>query len=111
MNTTPYRREGFLSPFSQALLTLNHEYLFSPLAFRGDSTNRYSMTLDEALQVIERQQRQIDALVAENRALRERVAELEREVARQAAPFRREEAKKIPPEQQKRPGRKKGHRG
>lgn len=69
------------------------------------------MTLEDALQVIAVQQRQIEELVAENQGLRVRVEELEREVARQAAPFRREEAKKIPPEQQKRPGRKKGHRG
>jgi transposase len=69
------------------------------------------MTLEEALQVIERQQQQIEELLAENRRLRERVEELEREVARQAAPFRREEARKVPPGQQKRPGRKEGHRG
>lgn len=69
------------------------------------------MTLEEALELIAKQQAQIDRLVAENKMLRDRIEELERETARQAAPFRREENKKIPPEQHKRAGRKKGHRG
>lgn len=43
--------------------------------------------------------------------LQERIAELERCGKRQAAPFRREERKKIPPDEQRRPGRKPGHRG
>lgn len=76
------------------------------------------MTLEQALQVIE-------SLRAENAALREqlqvareelrkaleRIAELEQAAARQAAPFRRREEKKIPPEHRKRPGRKPGHPG
>lgn len=43
--------------------------------------------------------------------LEARLKEAERQVARQAAPFRREASKKVPPQQQKRPGRKPGHRG
>lgn len=67
----------------------------------------------------------VAALREENRLLREmverlrgelekaygRIAELEQAVARQAGPFRRREAKKVPPEEQKRPGRKTGHPG
>jgi len=67
----------------------------------------------------------IEELKAQNRRFRERIEELENEnsrlreqleqaqtaAARQAAPFRREEKKKIPPEQQKRPGQKPGHAG
>jgi len=62
--------------------------------------------------------RRIQQLEAENRELREqlrlllqRVEELERAAHRQAAPFRREPKKIIPPEQHKRPGRKSGHEG
>lgn len=50
-------------------------------------------------------------LEAENERLRQRVAELEQAVARQAAPFRRRESKKVAPEQQRRPGRPPGHPG
>jgi hypothetical protein len=39
------------------------------------------------------------------------VEEAQRIAARQAAPFRRDETKKIPPHERKRPGRKGGHRG
>ena len=41
--------------------------------------------------------------------LQERTEELERSAARQAAPFRRKDKDRKPPEQQKRPGRKPGH--
>lgn len=52
-----------------------------------------------------------DRLAEENEQLRKRIEELEREAARQAAPFRRRERKKVAPEQKKRPGRKTGHPG
>lgn len=39
------------------------------------------------------------------------LAEAQRIAARQAAPFRREEKKKVPADQKKKPGRKPGHRG
>lgn len=58
------------------------------------------------------------ALAAEVADLKRRVAELTaaledacRAAARQAAPFRREEQRKVPPGEKKRPGRKPGHRG
>src|SRR5262245_49401688 len=54
---------------------------------------------------------QLAAALKENRELRERLEQLERAVARQAAPFRRRESKKIPPHSKKRPGRPPGHQG
>jgi transposase len=69
------------------------------------------MTLDEALQVIELLRAENAALRLELQAVKERLAELEQAAARQAAPFRRPEQKKIPPEQKKPPGRKPGHPG
>jgi transposase len=52
-----------------------------------------------------------DHLTAENQQLRKRLEELEREAARQAAPFRRRERKKVNPAHKTRPGRKPGHPG
>jgi transposase len=53
----------------------------------------------------------VRTLEAENRDLRERLDDAQRKAARQAAPFRRREAKKIPDGLKKRPGRPKGHPG
>ncbi len=71
-------------------------------------------SLDELKQLLERAVERIDVLEAENRKLRERVSELENELAqeqrkgkRQAAPFRRRERK--PKSEHKPPGRKSGH--
>jgi transposase len=50
-------------------------------------------------------------LEQENRDLRLRLEELEKAAARQAAPFRRPESKKVPAQQKKRPGRQEGHPG
>jgi transposase len=50
-------------------------------------------------------------LEAENRDLRDQLEEARRRGARQAAPFRRREAKRVPDGQKKRPGRPKGHVG
>jgi transposase len=69
------------------------------------------MTLDEALQVIEQLRAENDALRRQLQSAQERIAQLEQAAARQAAPFRRPEQKKIPPEQHQRPGRKPGHPG
>jgi hypothetical protein len=54
---------------------------------------------------------EIARLEAENRRLREKLAEVERAGARQAAPFRRNPKKRIPAPQQKKPGRQPGHAG
>ncbi len=69
------------------------------------------MTLQEALALIEELRRENAGLCHENTRLRGRIEELERVAARQAAPFRRREKKKVPPEKKKCPGRKAGHRG
>lgn len=60
----------------------------------------------------------VEELEAENARLKQQlvdakrqIGELERANARQAAPFRRRESKKVPPEKKKRSGRKPGHRG
>lgn len=55
--------------------------------------------------------RRVEQLTLENQHLREQLAQAQREAARQAAPFRRRDAKKIPKDQQKRPGRPVGHVG
>ncbi len=50
-------------------------------------------------------------LEAENRDLQDRLEEAQRKGARQAAPFRRRDAKKIADDRKKRPGRPQGHPG
>jgi len=47
----------------------------------------------------------------ENRLLREQLEQQRRTSARQAAPFRRRETKKVSESEKKRPGRKPGHPG
>jgi len=54
---------------------------------------------------------QLTAALEANRLLQERLDQLERVSARQAAPFRRRESKKVPPESKKRSGRPPGHPG
>ncbi len=60
--------------------------------------------LEQALQIIKKQQRQIERLQQMNEELQQRVAELERAVRRQANPFARRQLVAKP----KRPGRKRG---
>jgi transposase len=60
---------------------------------------------DELLELIRKQQRQIDALLTENAGLRAQLDESRRAGKRQAAPF----AKRPPKSDPKRPGRKDGH--
>jgi transposase len=50
-------------------------------------------------------------LQAENQALRDQLDQANRKAARQAAPFRRPDSKKIPDGLKKKPGRPKGHPG
>src|SRR4029077_12104690 len=50
-------------------------------------------------------------LLDQNRQLQENLDEQTRAAARQAAPFRRRESKKVPDGSKKRPGRPKGHPG
>jgi transposase len=56
-------------------------------------------------------EKRVADLVAENRALHDQLDEAQRQAARQAAPFRRRDSKKVPEAQRKRPGRPKGHPG
>jgi transposase len=56
-------------------------------------------------------EKRIADVVAENKALRDQLDEAQRQAARQAAPFRRRDSKKVPDEKRKRPGRLKGHPG
>jgi rRNA maturation protein Nop10 len=53
----------------------------------------------------------IAELEAENRNLREQLEAAQQQAARQAAPFRRQESRKVPAAEKKRPGRKPGHPG
>lgn len=73
---------------------------------------------DSTKQLIEELQAEIrrlsernEQLENENRRLREQLEQAQKLAMRQAAPFRREERAKIPPDKQKRPGRKEGHVG
>jgi transposase len=67
--------------------------------------------IDELRREIAELRAQLAAALEANRLLQERLDQLERASARQAAPFRRRESKKIPPESKKRPGRPPGHPG
>jgi transposase len=69
------------------------------------------LSRDELLVLAREQQQFILRLNAELTTLREQVDQLKKEAARQAAPFRRPETKKVPSEKRKRPGRKAGHPG
>ena len=53
----------------------------------------------------------IETLERENRQLHEQLQQAQTLAARQAAPFRRDEHNKIPPEQHKPAGQKPGHKG
>ena len=63
------------------------------------------------LELVQRLRQRVEQLEQENAQLRQRVAELEELPPRSAAPFRREERRKVPPEQRKKPGRRPGHKG
>jgi transposase len=73
--------------------------------------DRTTEILEELRAENRRLRERIEQLENENRRLREQLEEAQKLAARQAAPFRREERAKLPPEQQKRPGRKDGHIG
>jgi hypothetical protein len=74
------------------------------------------MDADARDQIIEELQAKNKALQAENEELRrtikrlqDQLEELERQANRQAAPFRRPDKKRVPPDQHRKPGRKEGH--
>lgn len=82
-------------------MTGDSDKLIEELRFEN---GRLRGELDGALRRIAELERTIQQL-------HERIAELQRENARQAGPFRREPSKKVPPGEKKRPGREPGHRG
>ncbi len=61
--------------------------------------------------VIAELEKRIADLVVENKTLRDQLDDAQRQAARQAAPFRRRDAKKVPEDRRKSPGRPKGHPG
>ena len=61
--------------------------------------------------VIAALEQRIADLTVENKVLRDQLDEAQRQAARQAAPFRRRDSKKVPDAHRKRPGRPKGHPG
>jgi transposase len=65
----------------------------------------------ETKALIDRLLARVDELEAENRALRARLEEAEAAAARQAAPFRRRDGRKLGPAERGRPGRPAGHPG
>lgn len=67
--------------------------------------------IEQLLQRIAVLEQTVAALREENRLLREQLDQIQRTNARQAAPFRRRESKKIPEGEKKQPGRKPGHPG
>jgi hypothetical protein len=69
------------------------------------------VTIETLLQRIAVLEQTVAALQDENRLLREQLEQQRRTNARQAAPFRRRESKKVPDDKKKRPGRKPGHPG
>lgn len=67
--------------------------------------------IDALLQRIAALEQNVATLQDENRLLREQLEQQQRTSARQAAPFRRRESKKVSEGEKKRPGRKPGHPG
>lgn len=85
---------------------MSYNELQAALALSGArrENQELRLQLEQALGLIQQ-------LNDENAQLKKRLEELEREAARQAAPFRRRNRKKIDPAEKKQPGRKAGHTG
>lgn len=73
--------------------------------------DRTKAIIEELRAEVKHLKERIESLEQENRRLREELEKAQQQMARQAGPFRREEKKKIPPEQHKPPGQKPGHPG
>ena len=74
-------------------------------------TTAEGATLEQLLQENQALRVKVAALEQTVRELQEKLDEQDRAAARQAAPFRRRESKKVPDGSKKRPGRPKGHPG
>ena len=68
-------------------------------------------TIATLLRRIAELEQTVSTLQTENRLLREQLEQQQRSSARQAAPFRRRDSKKVSEDKKKRPGRKPGHPG
>ena len=81
----------------------------------ADQTKQLIRRLEAQVAQLEAQvaqlQKENQRLLLENLRLREQLEEARRAEVRQAAPFRRDERAKIPPDQKKKPGRRIGHPG
>ncbi|MHC4435100.1 MAG: IS66 family transposase [Planctomycetota bacterium] len=73
--------------------------------------DRTAAIIEELRAEIKRLKERVESLERENRQLREELEKAQQQMARQAAPFRREERKKISPDKHKPAGRKRGHPG
>ena len=73
--------------------------------------DRTKAIIEQLRTEVQRLRERIEALEQDNRRLREELERAQQQLARQAAPFRREERKKIPPDEHTPPGRKPGHPG
>jgi transposase len=69
------------------------------------------LTRDELMGLVNQHAETIVRLTAEIGLLKDQIAQLQKEAARQAAPFRRQEKDKVPPEARKKSGRQAGHTG
>jgi hypothetical protein len=73
--------------------------------------DRTKAIIEELQAEIKLLKERIESLERENRQLRQELEKAQQQMARQAAPFRREERKKIPADKHKPAGRKPGHPG
>jgi len=72
---------------------------------------RLSQRVDELTAENTQLRQRVDDLTTENSHLHQQLEEAQTQAARQAAPFRRPERKKIPADKRKKPGRPPGHPG
>ena len=73
--------------------------------------DRTRAIIEELQAEVKHLRERVEFLEQENCRLREELEKAQQQMARQAAPFRREERKKIAPDKHKPPGRKPGHPG
>lgn len=78
-------------------------------ALKDEDKEQLIRIIIQQSEVIERQQEENEELKRRLRELEEKIEELERRNHRQAAPFRRDESKKV--SRRRSPGRRSGHRG
>jgi transposase len=98
-----------VASITQMVSSCHLRWVMAPAArLLVDTLRQENRDLHDQIAALEKR---LAELEAENRQLREQLEQAQREAARQAAPFRRPEHKKVPDDQKKRPGRKPGHPG